>query len=97
MSTSKWTPADLPDLSGRTVVITGSTSGIGRAAATELAHAGARVVMAVRNTERGESVAAEIGGDVEVRHLDLTDLGVASAGSRPGGTATSTSSSTTRA
>ena len=31
--------------------------------------------MAVRNTERGESVAAEIGGDVEVRHLDLTDLG----------------------
>jgi len=61
-------------MTGRTVVITGSTSGIGRAAAAELARAGARVVMAVRNTSRGQEVAAEIGGDVEVRHLDLTDL-----------------------
>jgi NAD(P)-dependent dehydrogenase (short-subunit alcohol dehydrogenase family) len=61
-------------MTGRTVVITGSTSGIGRAAAAELSRAGARVVMAVRNTERGEQVAREIGGDVEVRHLDLTDL-----------------------
>jgi NAD(P)-dependent dehydrogenase (short-subunit alcohol dehydrogenase family) len=61
-------------MSGRTVVITGATSGIGRAAAAELARVGARIVMAVRNTERGERVAAEIGGDVEVRHLDLTDL-----------------------
>jgi NAD(P)-dependent dehydrogenase (short-subunit alcohol dehydrogenase family) len=74
MTSSKWTPADLPSQSGRTVVITGATSGIGRAAATELARAGARVVMGVRNTERGERVAAEMGGDVEVRHLDLTDL-----------------------
>jgi NAD(P)-dependent dehydrogenase (short-subunit alcohol dehydrogenase family) len=71
---SKWTPSNLPSMTGRTVVITGSTSGIGRAAAAELARVGARVVMAVRNTSRGEQVAAEIGGDVEVRHLDLTDL-----------------------
>jgi len=75
MSTNrKWTPADLPDLQGRTVVITGATSGIGRAAATELARAGARVVLAVRNTQRGEQVAAEMAGSPEVRHLDLTDL-----------------------
>src|SRR5215207_1958182 len=73
MST-KWTPQDLPSLDGRTVLITGATSGIGRAAALELARAGARVVMAVRNTERGERVAAEMGGRGEVRQLDLTDL-----------------------
>ena len=52
-------PKDLPNLDGRTVLITGATSGIGRAAATELAGAGARVVMAVRNTERGEQIASE--------------------------------------
>jgi NAD(P)-dependent dehydrogenase (short-subunit alcohol dehydrogenase family) len=73
MST-KWTPHDLPSLDGRTVLITGATSGIGRAAALELARAGARVVMAVRNTERGEQVAAQMGGRGEVRDLDLTDL-----------------------
>src|SRR5215216_3050208 len=74
MSKKKWTPEDLPDFSGRTVVITGATSGIGRAAATELARAGARVVLGVRNTERGERVAAGLPGSAQVRHLDLTDL-----------------------
>ena len=74
MSSGKWNPSDLPSLDRRTVVITGATSGIGRAAATELARAGARVVMGVRNTQRGEEVAATMGGRGEVRHLDLTDL-----------------------
>src|SRR3954451_7037852 len=74
MSTSKWTPKDLPNLDGRTVVITGATSGIGRAAATELARAGARVVLAVRNTQRGGQIAGELGGGAEARPLDLTDL-----------------------
>src|SRR5215216_6824045 len=74
MSKKKWTPEDLPDFSGRTVVITGATSGIGRAAATELARAGARVVLGVRNTQRGEEVASALPGGAEVRALDLTDL-----------------------
>jgi NAD(P)-dependent dehydrogenase (short-subunit alcohol dehydrogenase family) len=74
MSTNTWTPQDLPDQSGRTIVITGATSGIGRAAATELARAGARVVLAVRNTDRGEQVAAALPGVAEVRALDLADL-----------------------
>jgi NAD(P)-dependent dehydrogenase (short-subunit alcohol dehydrogenase family) len=74
MTTSKWTAADLPDLEGRTVVITGATSGIGRAAAAELSRAGARVVIGVRNTQRGEQVASEMAGPTEVRDLDLTDL-----------------------
>jgi NAD(P)-dependent dehydrogenase (short-subunit alcohol dehydrogenase family) len=43
------------DLFGKTCVVTGASSGIGRAAARELARLGARVVLAVRNAERGEA------------------------------------------
>ena len=74
MSTHKWTATDLPDLSGRTAVVTGANSGIGRAAAQELARAGAHVVLAVRDTAKGEAAAAGMPGDVETRALDLADL-----------------------
>jgi NAD(P)-dependent dehydrogenase (short-subunit alcohol dehydrogenase family) len=74
MTTSKWTPKDLPSLSGRTFVVTGANSGIGLAAARELGRAGARVVLAVRDEERGRAAAASIPGDTEVRKLDLADL-----------------------
>jgi NAD(P)-dependent dehydrogenase (short-subunit alcohol dehydrogenase family) len=74
MSSSKWTTADLPDLSGRTVVITGANSGIGLVAARELARVGARTVLAVRDTAKGDQAAASITGTVEVRRLDLADL-----------------------
>ena len=74
MTTSKWTAKDLPDLGGRTVVVTGANSGIGLAAARALGHAGARVVLAVRDESRGREAAASIEGAPEVRRLDLADL-----------------------
>ena len=61
-------------MSGRTTVVTGASSGIGAATARELARAGARVVLAVRDTQKGELVAATIPDHTEVRSLDLADL-----------------------
>ena len=75
MSPSHWTASDLPDLRGRTVIVTGANSGIGRVAALELARAGAAVTLAVRDTNKGKAAANAMTGDVNVRPLDLADLG----------------------
>jgi NAD(P)-dependent dehydrogenase (short-subunit alcohol dehydrogenase family) len=61
-------------MSGRNVIVTGANSGIGRAAASALAGAGAHVVLAVRNTDKGQAAAASMLGDTEVRQLDLASL-----------------------
>jgi NAD(P)-dependent dehydrogenase (short-subunit alcohol dehydrogenase family) len=71
---TRWTTDDIPDQTGRTVVVTGATSGLGRETARALAAKGARVVLAVRDSDRGAAVAAELTGRLEVRRLDLTDL-----------------------
>src|SRR5438094_10228270 len=65
---------DIPDMAGRSVIITGANSGIGRAAARALASAGARVVLAVRDTDKGQAAAATMSGTTEVRRLDLASL-----------------------
>ncbi|OCB30999.1 oxidoreductase [Mycobacterium malmoense] len=70
-----WTAADLPSFAGRTVVITGGNAGLGEVTARELARVGARVVLAVRDTDKGKAAAERMAGDVEVRQLDLQDLG----------------------
>lgn len=69
-----WTEADLPDLTGRRVVVTGANSGIGFEAARAFAARGAEVTLAVRSRERGEAAAARIAGAVRVEELDLASL-----------------------
>jgi NAD(P)-dependent dehydrogenase (short-subunit alcohol dehydrogenase family) len=61
-------------MSGRTVVVTGASSGIGAATARALAGAGAHVVLAVRDVAKGERNAATMPGATEVRRLELEDL-----------------------
>jgi NAD(P)-dependent dehydrogenase (short-subunit alcohol dehydrogenase family) len=68
---NRWTTADLPDLTGRTVLVTGATSGLGEASVRALARTGARVLMTARDTARGRAVAPD---GVEVVELDLADL-----------------------
>ncbi|XP_057210434.1 retinol-DH_like_SDR_c domain-containing protein isoform X3 [Triplophysa rosa] len=66
-------------LDGKTVVITGANTGIGKETAHDLAMRGARIVMACRDLSRAEKAAAEIrrstgNGHIVVRHLDLASL-----------------------
>lgn len=74
MANERWTAAQLPDLSGQTVVVTGASSGIGAVTAGELSRAGAKVVLGVRDVAKGEAAAARMAGETDVRRLDLTDL-----------------------
>ncbi|OBK05347.1 dehydrogenase [Mycolicibacterium fortuitum] len=70
----RWTPDRLGDLTGTRIIVTGATNGVGLGTAKALAHAGAHVILAVRNTELGAQRSAEIGGSTEVIELDLADL-----------------------
>ena len=71
---AKWTPADMPDQSARTVVVTGANSGVGLTAAHMFAAKGARVILACRNIDKGKAAAATMADTVEVRALDLASL-----------------------
>ena len=71
--TSSWSPSRLGNLSGKRIIVTGATNGVGLATARALAGAGAHVILAVRNLELGAQRAAEIGGDTAVVKLDLAD------------------------
>jgi len=74
-----WSTADMPSQAGRIFVVTGGTSGIGFESAKALAAAGAEVIIAARNPQRGEEAVASIrqaapGANVRFEALDLGDL-----------------------
>lgn len=75
----KWTSADMVDVTGKTVIITGANSGLGFETAYVLAGKGAEVILAVRNTSKGEKAVDRITStypqaNVRVMPLDLSDL-----------------------
>ncbi len=69
---TKWTAADIPDQSGRTVLITGANSGLGLESAKALAEHGARVLIACRSPERGRQALTQV--RAELVELDLASL-----------------------
>lgn len=69
-----WSWSSAPDLTDRTIVVTGATSGIGLATARALSGRGARVVLAVRDPDKGERAARSLPRPGVVRQLDLADL-----------------------
>jgi NAD(P)-dependent dehydrogenase (short-subunit alcohol dehydrogenase family) len=75
---SLWPGAKLPDLTGKTAIVTGANSGIGLYTALELAIAGADVTLACRSAERGEAAAALVNaqapGKARFAALDLADF-----------------------
>ena len=64
----------VPDQRGRTFLVTGATSGVGRYCTEVLSAAGARVILAVRNTDAGRALADGLPTPARVLHLDLSDL-----------------------
>ena len=75
----KWTAAEIPDQSGRTVLVTGASSGLGLRSAEALARAGATVLLGCRNPEKGAAarehvLAGATGPEPVVVDVDLADL-----------------------
>ena len=74
-----WTIENIGSLEGKTIIITGGSSGIGLEAAKVLSSKGADVILAVRNMEKGEQamkLIKELSPDskIEVMHIELSDL-----------------------
>ena len=77
--TTPWTAEDLPDLSGKTIIVTGGNSGLGYQAALQFARKGARVLLACRSQSRARAASEAIAAAhpqaaPEVMELDVASL-----------------------
>jgi len=74
-----WTTANMPDLTGKVVIITGANSGIGYEATKEFARKGAKTILACRSMEKAQAALDQIRAEipdaqVEIMYLDLANL-----------------------
>ena len=80
MMADHWTTNDIPDLAGKTALVTGANAGLGYEISKILADHGARVLLACRNADKAQAAATTIQegnpkGSVEVRQVDLASMG----------------------
>ena len=75
--TKRWTTKNIPDLTGKVIIVTGGNSGLGYESVKAFARKGADVILASRSPEKGNEARDKIGqvkGNIEVMLLDLTDF-----------------------
>lgn len=78
LRTMSWGTTDIPDLTGRTVIVTGANNGIGFETTAALAAAGATVVMACRNLDKAAAARAAIEARTPNAHLEVVRVDLAS-------------------
>ena len=69
-----WTLQDVPDLDGKTIIVTGANSGLGLEVTRALTLRGAKVIMACRNPEKAEKARSAIGENATVELVNLGSL-----------------------
>ncbi len=79
MTSTNWTTNDIPDLTGKTIIVTGGNSGLGYQAVKAFASKNARIILACRSVAKGEEAREKIiavypAAEIFVLELDLTDL-----------------------
>lgn len=74
MARERWSEKNIPDLTDKVIIVTGSTSGIGKATVKAVARKNATVIMAIRNMEKGKKIKAEIEKEVRSGNIILMQL-----------------------
>jgi NAD(P)-dependent dehydrogenase (short-subunit alcohol dehydrogenase family) len=77
MKPENWTIANIPDLTGKVIIVTGGNSGLGYESVKAFAEKGAEVILASRSVEKGEAAKkamGEVKGNISVLPLDLMDF-----------------------
>ncbi|MCP4363645.1 MAG: SDR family NAD(P)-dependent oxidoreductase [Chloroflexi bacterium] len=73
-----WTTANIPDLTGKVIIVTGANSGVGFEAAKEFARKGAQIILACRSMEKAEAALTEIQAEIPNTQAEIMQLDLAS-------------------